>query len=204
MRAGLAALAIATMIAACGSAAKSSVGPQPSASGIPASLLAAARPIGRGPRFHPADRGPILGSCRPTFGRRLEAHVEVFGANRVVLLSKGIGTGRPRKFLDGRLTQARCFGGVVTLDPTGTLYVRTGSRYTLGDLFRTWGQTLTGTRVASFSGGRTTVYVGGRLWHGAATAVPLTEHSEIVVEIGPHVPPHRRFAFPPLPVQGFR
>jgi len=204
MRAALAALATAILLAACGGASKSSVGPPPTASGIPASLLAAARPIGRGPRFHPANRGPILGSCRPTFGDRLEAHIEVFGANRVVLLAKGIGTGGPRKFLDGRLTRARCFGAIVTLDPTGTVYVRAGSRYTLGDLFRTWGQTLTSSQVASFTGGRTTVYVDGRLWGRTAASVPLTEHAEIVVEIGPHVPPHRRFAFPPLPTESLR
>jgi hypothetical protein len=29
--------------------------------------------------------------------------------------------------------------------------------------------------------------------------VPLARHAEIVVEIGPHVPPHSSFALPPEP-----
>ena len=34
--------------------------------------------------------------------------------------------------------------------------------------------------------------------------VPLTEHAEIVLEIGPRVPPHRRFTFPSNPAAGTR
>jgi hypothetical protein len=166
---------------------------------IPASLLAGMRPIGRGPRFHPPVSGPVPGRCDRTLGVRLAAHIEVFGANRVVLLAAGIGSAAPREFRDGTLTEASCFGDVVTLDPTGVVYFRAHSGVTLGTVFRAWGEPLTATRVASFSGGRTQTYVGGRLWHGAASAVPLTSAAEIVVEIGPHVPPHRRFAFTPAP-----
>jgi dihydroxyacid dehydratase/phosphogluconate dehydratase len=34
-------------------------------------------------------------------------------------------------------------------------------------------------------------------WPGAPGAVPLTRHAEIVLEVGPHVPPHSSYAFPP-------
>jgi hypothetical protein len=49
----------------------------------------------------------------------------------------------------------------------------------VGALFRSRGQPLSATRLASFR------------------AVPLTRHAEIVLEVGPHVPPHSSYAFPP-------
>jgi hypothetical protein len=49
----------------------------------------------------------------------------------------------------------------------------------VGAVFRSWGQPLSATRLASFR------------------AVPLTRHAEIVLEVGPHVPPHSSYAFPP-------
>jgi hypothetical protein len=99
----------------------------------------------------------------------------------------------------GRVSRARCYGALVTLDPTGIVLVRPGAGLRVADLFRAWGQRLSDHRLASFGaapGGRVSAYVDGRSWHGAAGVVPLTRHAEIVLEIGPHVPPHRVFRFP--------
>jgi hypothetical protein len=88
----------------------------------------------------------------------------------------------------------------VTADPTGIVLLRPGARLSVGALFRSWGEPLSRTRLLSFAAGRgrqVTVYVGGRRWPGAPGAVPLRVHSEIVLEVGPHVPPHRNFTFPP-------
>jgi hypothetical protein len=127
-------------------------------------------------------------------------HVEVFAANRVLLLPAGIGTRRPWTLLSGRITNARCYGALVTLDPTGLVLVRSGSRLLLGQLFRTWGEPLSPTRLASFSAPKrspVSVFVDGRLWPGLPGAVPLTPQAEIVLEVGPHVPPHASYTFPP-------
>lgn len=187
-------------VAGCGSnpAAKQ----RRAAAGIPKELMAEARPIGRGVRFQPPLRGHVPGACRAPLGRRLQAHVEVFGANRVVLLAAGIGTRPPRRRRDGRIVSASCFGDLVTLDPTGTVYFRRGRRLTTGDLFSAWGQALSPTRIASFSGGRVRAYVNGRRWSGSPRAVPLYADAEIVLEIGPRVPPHSHFSFPPAPQAG--
>jgi hypothetical protein len=75
---------------------------------------------------------------------------------------------------------------------------------TLADLFTAWGQRLSGTRIGSFTGGPVRVYVDGRRRRGSPLTVPLAEHAEIVLEVGPGVPPHRRFAFPPNPAAGTR
>lgn len=135
---------------------------------------------------------------------RLEAHVEVFGDDRVVLLPAGLGARGPRRVRDGRITRAGCFGELATLDPTGTVYFRPGSGLTLGAIFHTWGQSLTGRRLASFSGPAVRVYLNGRIWRGAPGAVPLLQGAEIVLEVGPYVPPHTRFSFPALPPRGLR
>jgi hypothetical protein len=185
-------------VAACGQAGPS--GTRPARQAIPSALLREARPIGVGPRFHPPVSGQVSGSCQPAVGPRDGVHVEVFAANRVLLLPAGIGTMPPRASLDGRITAARCYGGLVTLDPTGVVLVRPGAKLTLGTLFSSWGEPLSRTRLASFTAAaRTTVtvFVDGKPWQGAPAAVPLTRHAEIVLEVGPHVPPHSSYAFPP-------
>jgi hypothetical protein len=182
-------------IAGCGSTDRAAQTQTP-----PPKLLAEARPIGRGPAFQPAVSGPVIGACRPRPGPRVGVHVEVFAANRVVLIPAGIGTKPPRTFLSGRISGARCYGDLVTLEPTGLVLVRARARLTLADLFRSWGQPLSSRRVATFSapaGDQVRVFVGGRSWRAPPAGVPLSVHSEIVVEVGPYVPPHSSYTFPP-------
>jgi len=180
--------AVATLpllIGACGS------------SGIPASLVSQSRPIGAEPRFHPPPPDRAVPGCARELGERSAAHVEVFAQNRVVVMPAGIGTERPRRLLAGRIAQARCYGAVVTLEPTGIVLVRKGKPARVGDLFRLWGRPLSSTRLGSFpTGGGVRVYVNGRRLRVDPRNVPLTRHSEIVLEVGPFVPPHRSFTFP--------
>ena len=167
---------------------------------IPRALLSEARPIGTGPRFTLPASGPVTGRCEPPPGPRFGVHVEVFAANRVLLLPAGIGARRPGRELNGRIVSARCYGALVTLDPTGLVLVRAGQRLTLAALFRSWGEPLSRTRLTSFTaekGTQVAVFVDGRPWRGTPAAVPLTPHAEIVLEIGPHVPPHSSYTFPP-------
>jgi hypothetical protein len=201
----LAALIIAAAIATGCGTGHSAQGGGPSGSNpadaqIPQGLLSQARPIGAGPDFQPPATGPVTGACLPALGPRDGVHVEVFAANRVVLLPAGIGTRSPRTSPSGRITSARCYGALVTLDPTGLVLVRPKAGLTVAALFRSWGQPLSATRLASFRAAAGTVvqvFFGGRPWHGAPGAVPLTPHAEIVLEVGPHVPPHSAYAFPP-------
>jgi len=190
----------ATACGPVGPASQPAARPAPSSPAIPQALLREARPIGAGPRFHPPATGPVSDPCTPGLGPRDGVHVEVFAANRVLLLPAGIGTRAPRDLLDGRVTRAACYGQLVTLDPTGVVLVHPGAPPTLGALFRSWGQPLSSTRLASFTapaGTQVTVFVDGRPWHGTPAAVPLTRHAEIVLEVGPYVPPHQSYSFPP-------
>lgn len=187
----------AAIVTGCGTAHST---PSPADTQVPQGLLSQARPIGAGPDFQPPATGPVTGPCLPALGSRDGVHVEVFAANRVVLLPAGIGTRSPRRSVAGRITSASCYGALVTLDPTGLVLVRPGAGQTVAALFRSWGQPLSTTRLASFraaAGTQVSVFVDGRPWSGAPGAVPLTRHAEIVLEVGPHVPPHSSYAFPP-------
>jgi hypothetical protein len=158
------------------------------------------RPIGRGVRFHPPVSGEPTGRCAKPFKPRFEAHIEVFGANKVLLLPAGIGTGAPRHSVDGQLTSAACFGNVVTLNDEGILYLRRGSVVTLQTLFKAWGEPLTQTRIASFADNAgVRVFVDGRRRRGDPRTLRIRPRAEIVIEAGPYVPPHTRFAYPAFP-----
>jgi hypothetical protein len=192
------ALVAALVLAGCGGSSRP--GPAgtgtPAEGGIPTQLARQSRPIGRAPAFHPPASGPALGPCRLALGPRTGVHVELFATNRVVLVATGIGARRPLRTFESRITGARCFGELVTVEPTGVVLIRPGARLTMADLFRSWGQPLSAVRMASFHG-RVRVYVDGRPRPGSPDAVPLTPHAEIVLEVGPYVPPHAAYHFPP-------
>ncbi|HEY3190753.1 MAG TPA: hypothetical protein VGJ70_24900 [Solirubrobacteraceae bacterium] len=191
------ALAILCLFAGCGGSS------QPSPPADRAAIdeaVASSRPIGAGRRFQPPSPDIPVAGCAPRLGPRYAAHVELYAHDRVALFPAGIGTEPPRRAAGGRITRARCYGPVVTLEPTGLVLVRPGAPRRLGDLFRAWGKPLTGRRAAAFAaapGARVAAFVGGRRWTGDPAAIPLRRHAVIVLEIGPFVPPHRRYAFPP-------
>jgi hypothetical protein len=183
----------------CGGSSRPRPAPEDT-SGIPGELLRESRPIGRGPRFQPPVRGSVTGPCRAPLGRRHGVHVELFAADRVVIVARGIGVRPPLSFSGGRIIGARCYGDVVTLEPTGVVLVRPGTLLHLGDLFRAWGQPLSRRRLASFiapAGTEVAVFVNGRRLRAMPQSVPLRSHDEIVLEVGPFVPPHRTYTFPP-------
>ena len=68
-------------------------------------LLAQARPIGHGARFHPPGHAArSSGAAEPRSARGWATHVEVFAANRVVIVAAGIGTRPPLRYSAGRIT----------------------------------------------------------------------------------------------------
>jgi hypothetical protein len=152
--------------------------------------------IGRGPRYHPAPGpGPRRG-CRLRLGARVAAHVELFADRTVILLAPGIGTGAPRRVAGAYLRAARCYGPIVTIDPTGVVLARPGAVRTIGDLFTAWGRPLNTRRLLSFRG-RVRAYVGARRWRGDVRSVPLGRHAQVTLAVGAPVQPHRRYRFAP-------
>jgi hypothetical protein len=119
-------------------------------------------------------------------------HLELFAHGRVVIVPAAVGVGGARKAL-GRVRSARCRGRLWTLDPTGV--VQFAGRASLGDFFNVWGEALTKTRLLTF-GGVVRVYRNGVRRHGDPRTLALRDHDEIVLEVGPYVPPHRSYRFP--------
>jgi hypothetical protein len=143
-------------------------------------------PIGVGPRYQPAairrDGRPV-GALRCGSGRSFDVHVELFANRRVVIVPRGIGVA------------AGCAYPTSTTEPTGVVHVRRDGRYTLGDLFRVWGRRLEAGRLLSFRG-RVSVFVAGRRVAREPQDVPLTNHEQVVVEVGGYVAPHPSYLFP--------
>jgi hypothetical protein len=125
-------------------------------------------PIGVGPRYHPpAVHAPCVRA--PT----QRVHLELFANGRVIIVPAQIG----------------CW----TRDPTGVVHFRPQS--TLGAFFRAWRQRLAPARLLSFSG-VVRVYRNGRRMFGDPRVVPLRDGDELVLEVGPYIPPHRSYLFP--------
>jgi hypothetical protein len=104
----------------------------------------------------------------------------------VVIVPAGIGVARARA----------CTYPVRTFQPTGVLEFDAAQRLRLGDFFSIWGRRLTRRHLLRFAG-RVRAYVGGRRWRGDVRQIPLTRHAQIVLEVGPYIPPHATFLFGP-------
>jgi hypothetical protein len=158
--------------------------------------LSGVRPIGGAARFHlPVDDTVEVRACRPALGERYGVHLELFGEGLVALFPAGIGTRPPRELIGGRIETARCYGPLVTIDPTGLVLLRPGTNATVGDVFDLWGQPLDSGRATAFEG-EVRAYVNSDRVTGDPRAIPLRRHDEIVLEVGPFVPPHRTYEFP--------
>ena len=146
-------------------------------------------PIGLGPKYRPpalVRDGRTLGTLRcTTGGDRYGVHLELFAHGRVVIVPRGIGVARGCSY-DAR-----------TRTPAGIVEVRRGTRLTLGELFRIWGQPLGRFRLAGFKSTRPLLaFVGGRPRRGDPREIPLAFHAQIVLELDGYVPPHPTFLFP--------
>jgi hypothetical protein len=148
-------------------------------------------PIGAGPRYHPQPGAH--GTCvRSAIDRGRRVHLELFANRRVVIVPAAIGL-RGARFELGRATAARCRASIWTTEPTGVVRFTGAAR--LGDVFDVWGEPLLRSRLVSFAG-RVRLYRNGRRVAGDPRVLTLRDHDELVLEVGPYVPPHRSYLFP--------
>ena len=147
-------------------------------------------PIGVGPRYHPPAAtaavlaGAPIGRLRCVKGARFAVHVELFARREVAIIPPRVGIAR-----------SGCSYPLRTTTPTGVVDVARAGRWTLGDLFRVWGQRLGMTRLLSFSG-PVSVFVDGHRRLGDPRSLVLTRHAEIVLEVGGYLTPHASYLFP--------
>lgn len=193
------------LVAGCGATAA----PKAARGWSVAAYVASSRRAGLGPRFRPAPTGALVERAAPVEGMRCRAsysvasaaHVELFAANRVVVIPAGIGFAPPLRRHGAYVSRGRCSYPLRTLEPTGVVLMSPGRTYTLGELFALWGQPLGRRGVAGFraaAGQHVSVFRDGLLWRGDPAAVPLSRDAQITIEVGPYVPPHVRYLFPSL------
>jgi hypothetical protein len=161
-------------------------------------------PVGLGPQYHPAAQTQAVGAgravdelrCRQT-GKTFRVHVELFANRKAIVIPAGIGVAKPFRTTLGTVVPRGCSYPVRTLTPTGVFDVASGSKLSVGDLFRVWGEPLTSRRLASFASPTPVrAYVAGRLVQGSPAAIRLRSGEQIVLELGGYVAPHPSFLFP--------
>jgi hypothetical protein len=124
--------------------------------------------------------GPCAGALGAPAPR---VHLELFANGRVIIVPPRVG-----------VRSARCRARLWTVDPTGVVDFERPAR--LGDLFTVWGRALTTRRLLSFRGA-VRLYVNGVRRRVDPRTLALRDRAEIVLEVGPVIPPHRSYLFPP-------
>jgi hypothetical protein len=171
--------------------------------------------FGRGPEYRFAPAGAAATAARPIAGLRCRGpaspalaqastrfgvHLEVFANRRVVVVPAGIGVAPPRRRRGAYVTGGLCLYPARTLEPTGVIEVDRGSDLVLGQFFDIWGQPLSRSRLLGFRASPAqpvVAFVDGRSWRGDPRAIPLRRHAQIVLQVGGHFPPNKRYVFPP-------
>lgn len=208
--------------AALASRSGSSVGPRARASSLGAAAASAAqalaldrsrtRPLGHGTRFQPPAVGALVRAkaavgalhCGIPSRRPYGAHIELFAEGQEIVVPAGIGIAPPQYRSGASVDGGGCVYPIHTADPTGVILIDpTFAKQvepTLGDLFALWGQPLGARRVAGFVApehGSIVAFVDGRRRRGSPSAIPLSRHAQIVLEVGPRVAPHPSYRFAP-------
>ena len=179
--------------------------------------LQPAPPLGPpGPEGPPLETGPNLaptGSPQPggsvdgiqcQGGEQLAEHTHarltIFVNGRSEKVPYGVGIASPR-LQPGigvpLVVSGACFSWLHTHTADGIIHTEAPIQrtFTLGNFFDVWGQPLSRTQVGPAKGKVTALY-NGKVWLGDPRDVPLTEHSQIQLEVGrPLVAPAKNISW---------
>jgi hypothetical protein len=127
---------------------------------------------------------PVHGiRCDPAEGTAFHIH------QHLAIYDRGKPVGIPSDV--GRPLLTPCFYWLHTHTPDGIIHVEspTFRSFTLGDFFDVWGEPLSKTRVSSASvvPGKSSmrIWVDGMPWHDSPRTIPLVQHADITIEVGP-------------------
>jgi hypothetical protein len=129
------------------------------------------------------DGRPVAGiHCEQMEGNVLHIH------QHLAIFDHGKPVGVPEDV--GRPLFGNCFYWLHTHTPDGIIHVEspTFATYTLGQFFAVWGQPLSRADVAGAKprpGETTTVWVDGLRYGGDPRAIELTQHLDVVIDVGP-------------------
>jgi len=128
----------------------------------------------------------------------IHAHLSLIVNGEQLAIPLGIGTVNPQ-VQDDFVTAASCFYWLHTHDASGIVHIEpsVNEPLTLGQFFDIWGQPLTSTSVAGFSG-PVTVFVDGAPYTGDPRAISFTERMQITLEVGTPLVPPPVYQFPDI------
>ncbi|TAM56299.1 hypothetical protein EPN52_14370 [bacterium] len=135
------------------------------------------------PPLQPVAGAPVDGvRCEPLEGQavHLHAHLTVLIAGKPYPVPSDV----------GRPATAGCIYWIHTHAGDGVIHVESpqAGHFTLGQFFALWGQPLDARNVAGVTlngSNRVQVYLGGKAWRRDPAAIVLTQHADIVLEVGP-------------------
>jgi hypothetical protein len=165
--------------------------------------------LGADNRFSPSDGDTASGGtgtnvvdsipCGPSNQTyHIHAHLSLLVNGARIAIPDTIGMGSPGTETNGFVLNAGCFYSIHTHDADGLIHVENATpvTYTLGNLFDIWGQPLSTSGAAGFTGS-VRVFIAQGPSPGPSTATSYTEytgdpraivlksHEEITVEVGP-------------------
>ena len=119
----------------------------------------------------------------------IHAHLDIFDHGKAVAVPADV----------GRPLFSQCFYWLHTHTSDGIIHVESPvvKTFTLGQFFAIWGEPLSRTRAvdAKVRKGETmTVWVNGTRYAGDPNAIPLAQHTEITLDVGPPAPKPAPFA----------
>jgi hypothetical protein len=147
------------------------------------------------PIVEPSLPTPVDGIlCQPArqLAYQLYAHLTIYVDGHERAVPGGIGMFLPKaaQSSDGSyFTASDCYYWLHTSTQDGMILAESPVRrqFTLGQLFKVWGQPLS-SRLLATTRGAVTAIVDGHRWHGSPRAIPLREHSSIQLAVGNPIP----------------
>jgi hypothetical protein len=214
VRATIALLAAAALIAGCGSSSSSSSSATKTSS---RSTTTVAPTTQIGPEGIPLEAGAALApaastlpgttidgiQCAPLeqLAYHIHTHLQVYVNGQPRALPGAIGIIGPvaQNTAQGPFYGAsKCIYWLHTHTSDGIIHIEspTARVYTLGNFFHEWNQPLTPTQVASAKG-KVTAFLNGKLWTKSLATIPLEPHGQIQLDVGTPV-----VAFAPISFRG--
>jgi hypothetical protein len=187
------------------------------AAAIAVAAAAATSPGPLGPEGVPIPRGPVFADVQPLhLGEKIDgipcqtsekltyhvhAHLTLFVKGKANQVPYGIGFGPPLAGIPTKsgafVQQGSCVAWLHTHASDGIIHMEAPARrgFTLGQFFAIWGIPLSTTQAGAYKG-KVTTYYDGKVWKGDPKNLPLTNHTEVQIDVGSPVVAPEHITFP--------
>jgi hypothetical protein len=193
--AGFFVAAVMAVVAVASSSGERATAPQVGSEGVP---VLHARPLAAASSPAPGQTIDGIG-CGSTEQLRyhVHAHLTIFVNGKQRAVPAGIGIGPPLQTLNGFVSGGACFALLHTHAADGIIHVESPHAITfvLDQFFAVWQQPLDSDDVGP-AAGQVTAFVNGRRYPGDPSAIPLSPHAQIQLDVGRPVIAPKPIRFP--------